>query len=94
VKFGAILRGGSKSLILADKQVDALVDCLAAMRDSMCCGGNRVIIKRENVNFHLHTPSRHGTARLHLGTEYISLKQSDMEYPARVFYFVQQHLRN
>jgi len=59
--FGAIRRGGSKCLILSDEQVTALADCLPAIRDSMCVGGDRVVIKCESGNFRLHTPR--GTAQ-------------------------------
>ena len=72
VEFGAIRRGGSKPLILIDEQVAELVDCLPAILDSMCIGGNRVNIKCESGNFRLHVPKRHGSARLFVGTEYIS----------------------
>jgi len=64
VEFGAFRRGGSKSLILTDEQFAALADFLPAIRDSMCVGGDRVIIKRESAIFCLHTPKRHGSARL------------------------------
>jgi len=46
VEFGAIRSGGSKSLIFTDEQVTALADCIPAVRDSMCVGGDSVIIKR------------------------------------------------
>ena len=94
VEFGAIRRGGSKSLILADKQVAALADCLPAIRDSMCVGGDRVVIKCEGGNFRLQTPKRHGSARLFVGTEYLSLTQPDMNYLLRVFPILQQQLRD
>jgi len=79
VEFGTIRRGGSKSLILSDEQVAALSDCLPTILDSMCVGGDRVI-KWESGNFRLHTPKRHGSAKLFVGTEYISLTQPDMGY--------------
>jgi len=69
VEFGAIRRGGSKPLILADEQVAALAECLPAIRDSMCVGGDREVIKCNSGNFRLHTPKRHGSARLFVGTE-------------------------
>jgi len=47
VEFGAIRRGGSNSLILTDEKVATLVGCLLAISDSMCFGGNRVVIKCE-----------------------------------------------
>ena len=85
VEFGAIRRGGSKTLILSDEQITALADCLPAIRDSMCVGGDRFVIKRESGNFRLHTPRRHGSGRLFAPTQYISLKQPDMDYLVGVF---------
>jgi len=89
VEFGAIRRGGSKSLILADEQVAAMADCLPAIRDSMCVGGDRVVFKCESGIFRLPTPRRHGSARLFVGTEYIGLTQPDMDYLVRVFPILQ-----
>jgi len=94
VEFGAIRRGGSKSLILGDEQVAAMSDCLLAIRVSMCVDGDRVVFKCESGNFRLHTPRRHGSARLFVGTEYISLTQPDMDYLVRVFPIMQQQLRD
>ena len=82
------------SLILSDEQVAALADSLPAIRDSMCVGGDRVIIKCESGNFRLHIPKRHRSARLFVGTEYISLTQPDMDYQVRVFHILQQQLRD
>jgi len=56
VEFGAIRRGGSKSLILSDERDAALANCLPAIGDSICVGGDRVVIKCESDNFRLHTP--------------------------------------
>jgi len=94
VEFGAIRRGGSKCRILADEQVAALADCLPSIRDSMLVGGDRVVIKCESGNFRQHTPRRHGSARLFVGTEYLSLSQPDMDYLVRVFPIPQQQLRD
>jgi len=94
VGFGAIRWGGSKSLILADEQFAALADCLPTIRDSMCVGGDRVVIKFECGIFRLHTPKRHGSARLFVGTEYISLTQPEMDYLVRGFPILQQQLRD
>jgi len=63
VEFGAIRRGGSKTLILTDEQVATLADCLPAILDSMCVGGDRVIIKCESGNFRLHTRRRYGSGQ-------------------------------
>jgi len=93
VEFGAIRRGGSKSFIFANEQVAAMADCLPAVRDSMCVGGDRDVFKCESGNIRLHTPRRHGSARLFVGTDYISLTQPDMHYLVRVFPIMQQQLR-
>jgi len=60
----------------------------------MCFGGNYVIIKCESSTFRLHTTKRHGSARLFVGTEYITLSQPDMDYLVRVFHILQQQLRD
>ena len=54
VEFGAIRRGGSKSTILGDEQVDILVECLPAMSDSMC-RRDRVTRCESVGNFRLQT---------------------------------------
>ena len=68
VEFGAIRREGSKSLILT-QQKSRGAGGLTAIRDSMCVGGDRIIIKCESGNFRLHTPKRHDSDRLFVGTE-------------------------
>ena len=92
VEFGATRRGGSKSIILSDEQVDTLVECLPVKRDSMC-GGDRVTRCQSVGNFWLQTTQKRGSARLCLGAEYVSLTQPDMDYLARVFRAVKQLLR-
>jgi len=94
LEFGDIRRGGSKSLLLSDEKVTALADCLPAIRDSLCVGGDRVVIKCESCNIRLHTPRKHGTARLFVGTEYISLTQLDMDYLVRVLHILRQQMRD
>ena len=98
MEFGAIRRGGSKCLILADEQVAALEDCLPSIRDSMCVGGDRVVIKCESGNFRLHTPKRHGCARLFVGTAlsgtFLSESNSNPTPPSKVCgrLILQQHV--
>jgi len=94
VEFYAIRRRGSKSLILTEEKVATLADCLPAIRDSICVGGDRVIIKCERDNFRLHTPGRHGSVRLFVGMEYISRSQPDMDYLVRVILIIQQQLHD
>ena len=88
VEFGVIRRGWSKSLILVDAQVATLAECLPAIRESICGGGDRVNIKCESGKFRLHTPSRHGSARLYVRTDYIWLTQPYMNYLVLVFHDV------
>jgi len=94
VEIGAIRREGSKSLTFTDEQFATLADCLPAIRESICVGGERVIIKCESDSFRQHTPRRYGSARLFVGTEYISLTQPDTDYLVRVFHIIQQQLRD
>ena len=91
VEFGAIRRGGSKSLILTYEQVATFADCLPAIRDSMCVVGDRFIINCESGNFRLHTPR--GTCRPDCLSVCISLAQPHMDYLVRVFHIIQQQLR-
>jgi len=94
VEFGAIQKGGSKSLILPDEQFGALSECLPTIRETMCVGRERVIIKCESGNFSLHISKRLVSARIFVGTEYISLTQPDMHFLVRVFLNIQQQLRD
>ena len=82
------------SLILTDEQVAMFAEYLPVIRDSMWVGEDRVIIKCESGSFLLHTPRRYGSDRLFVGTEYVSLTQSDMDYLVRVFHIIQQHMRH
>ena len=91
VEFGVIRRDGSKTLILANKQVDTLAGCLPAISDYISFRGDLVIIKWRKSNFHLHTPSSHVSAGLYIGTEYISLTQPGVECLVRLFQVVQEH---
>jgi len=59
----------------------------------MCFGGDPVIFKYDSEIFCKHTPKRHGSARLFVGTEYISLTQPDMDYLVLVFHILLQKLR-
>ena len=68
VEFGAIRSGGSQSLILSDEQFVTLANCLDAIRDSICVGGE-LIIKCDSGNFRLHMPRRNGSARMFVGKE-------------------------
>ena len=94
VEFCAIQRGGPKSLNLTDEQFDTLAGRLPAIRDSMLVGVDRFIIKCESGNIRLHPPKKHGSDRLFVGTEYISLTQPEMDYLVRVFHTLQQQLRD
>jgi len=90
VEFGAIRRGGSKSIILKDEHIDTLADCLPKMLVSNCGSGAAECLSGA---FRLSLPKNYGPARLYFGTQYISLTILDLQYFARMFHIVQQQLR-
>jgi len=94
VEFDDIRGGWSKSLILADEQVDEFARCLPAIRYSMYVRGDRDVIRFDSGDFHLLTPSRHGSPRLYLGTECIRQTQPDINYLVREFDVVKQQSRD
>ena len=92
VEFGAIRRGGSKSIILKDEHIDTLADCLPKMLVSICNEGGTGASAVECVSgaLRLSPPKNYGSARLFFGTQYISLTILDLQYLARKFRIVQQ----
>ena len=92
VDFGAIRRGGSKSIVLKDEHVNTLADCLPKMRVSICNGGTGAGCVC--AAFRLLLPKNFGSARLYFCKQYISLTIPDIKYRARMFHIVQQQLRD
>ena len=93
VEFGAIRRGESKSIILKDKHIDTLADCLPKMLVSICNGGGTGAGCVTGA-FLLSPAKNFGSARLYFGTQYISLTILDLQYLARMFHIVQQQLHD
>jgi len=67
-----------------------LADCIPKMLVSICNGGGT------GAGWCLPpiTAENFGSARLHFGTQYISLTILDIQYVARMFHIVQQQLRD
>ena len=62
---------------------------------TLCVSAGTVSSSSARVaTFGYTTPRRHGSARLFVGTEYISLTLPDMNYLVRVFHIIQQQLRH
>ena len=95
-EFGVVRRGGGlKTLILSDKQVDALAEALPTLREDMCScetsfGGRRC----ESGAFRLELTCSRRATRLYVDSQFISLTLHDIEYLSRMFRIVQQHLRD
>jgi hypothetical protein len=93
VEFGFVRRGGGpKTLILSDKQVDALAETLPTVREDMCSGkddGRRC----ESDAFWLVVTRSRRTARLYVNSHFISVTLEALEYLSRMFGIV-QHLRD
>ena len=91
VEFGAIRRGGSKSIILKDEHIDTLADCLPKMLVSACNGGGIGAVCVGGA-FRLSPPKNFGSARLYFDTQYNSLTIMALQNFARIFHIVQQQL--
>jgi len=76
VKFGAMWRGGSKSILLKDEHIDALADCLPQMLLSICSGGKGV--GYVSGTFRPSPPINFGSGRMYFSTQYISLTTLDL----------------
>jgi len=80
VVFGVLRRaGGPKTLILSDEQVDALAGTIPTLREDMCSGGARGCRCDSGAFQHDVSRSRR-TARLYVGSQFISLTLQDIEY--------------
>jgi len=96
VEFGAIRRGGSKSILLTDEHIDTLADSLPKMLISICYWGTGTApaVGCESRTFRLSPPNNFGSARLYFGKQYIRLLILELQYLARKFHIVQQQLLN
>jgi hypothetical protein len=89
VEFGAVRRGGSETIVLADEHVDRLAERLPKlMYETSSSGGG-------SDNFRLTLNRRDGgAARLYLNAQYINLRSQDLRYLTRMFHIVQKQLRD
>jgi len=89
VEFGSVNKNGSTILILDDRQVNKMAECLPTICESMC--GNEQDGCKER-NFRINTTGSYRTARIYLDRQYISLKLGDLQCLSRKFYVVQNQL--
>ena len=93
VEFGAIRRGGSKSIVLKDEHIDTLADSLPKMLVSVCNGeGTGASCVRGA--FRLSPPKKLRIGKTVFRHAVLSLTILDPEYLARIFRIVQQQLRD
>jgi hypothetical protein len=90
VEFGAVRRGGSKPIVLANEHVDRLAErppkvlCETGGSGSDASDTFRLIPIRRSG----------GAARLYLNAQYINLTSEDLRYLARMFHIVHKQLRD
>lgn len=89
VEFGSVKKNGSTILILDDRQVTKMAECLPTICESMC--DNKQYGCKEG-NFRMNTTGSYRTARIYLDRQYISLKLVDLQCLSRMFYVVQNQL--
>jgi len=89
VEFGSVKKNGSTILILDDRQVNKMAECLPTICVSMC--GNEQC-RCKGGNFRMNTTGSYRTARIYLVRQYISLKLGDLLCLSRMFYVVQNQL--
>ena len=70
-EFGAIRRGGSKSIVLKNEHIDTLADCLPKMIVSVC-NGEGTGAECVSGAFRLSPPKNFGSARLYFGTQILA----------------------
>ena len=96
VEFEVVRRGGGpKTFILIDEQVDTMAERLPMLRDAMCSGETSVGgVGCESGAFQLDVTRSRRTARLYVDSQYISLTLHDIDYPSRMYSFVQNQFRD
>lgn len=89
VEFGASKKNGSTVLIIDDRQVAKLAECLPRICESMCaneqCGCSE-------GSFRLTTTATGGVARMYVDKQFISFRLADLQYMARIFHVVRNQL--
>ena len=90
MEFGSVKKNGSTILILDDRQVDKMAECLTRICESMC--GNEQYECKEG-DFRLNTIRSYRIARLYLGKQYIGLRLGDLQYLSRMFHVLKNQLK-
>ena len=81
---------GSTILILDDRQVNKMAECLPRICESVCC--NEQYGFKEG-DFRLNTTGSYRIAQLYLDEQYIGLRYGDLHYLSRMFHVVQNQLK-
>jgi len=82
VELGSVNKSGSTVLILDDRQVTKMAQCLPTICEAMC--DNKQYGCKEGV-FRMNTTGSYRTARIYLDKQYISLKLVDLQCLSRMF---------
>ena len=90
MEFGSIKNNGSTIIILDDRQVDKMAECLPKICESMCRNEQ---YKCNEGDFRLNTTKSYRIARLYLGKQYIGLRLGDLQYLSRMFHVLQNQLK-
>ena len=89
MQFGSVKKNGPTILILDDRQVNKMTECLPRICESMC--GNEQYRCKEG-NFRLNTTGSYRIARLYLDKQYIILTLVDLQCLSRTFHVFQNQL--
>jgi len=81
---------GSTILILDNRQVDKMAECLPRICESMC-GNEQYECKKGDIR--PNTTRSYRIARLYLGKQYIGLRLGDLQYLSRMFRVHQNQLK-
>ena len=90
MEYGSVKKNGSTILILDDRQVHKMAECLPRICDSMF--GNEQYGCKEG-DFILNSTGSYRIARLFLGKQYIGLRLGDLQYLSRLFHVLQNQLK-
>jgi len=90
MEFGSVKKNGYTILILDDRQVDKMAECLPKICESMC--GNEQYGCKEG-DFRLNTTKSYRIARLYLCKQYMGLRLGDLQYLSRMFHVLQNQLK-
>jgi len=90
MEFGSVKKNGTTIIILDDRQVEKMAECLPRIFESMC--GNEQYGYKED-DFRLNTTGSYRIARLYLGKQYIGLRLGDLQNLSIMFHVLQNQLK-